>query len=67
MNNRLRTPGYYWVKFTGDKEYTIGYYEPFGNGIENIYPWQVVGSDEIYDEGEFEDILPNRINEPINN
>lgn len=37
--------GYYWIKFKDEpEEETIGYYE----GDNKSYPWQVVGSDEIF-------------------
>jgi len=38
--------GYYWIKFKDYKEPIIGYYDA---KISN-YPWQIIGSDEIYEE-----------------
>lgn len=35
--------GFYWVRFANDTETTIGYNDGDAN-----YPWQVIGSDEIF-------------------
>lgn len=53
--------GYYWIKFKSlrvDQEPTIGYYT---GENEEMYPWTVIASDEIFKSGEFEIIeaIPN--------
>lgn len=45
----MRQSGYYWVKFHG--EWTVGEYE--GNCV---CPWQIIGSDQIFDDNAFEKI-----------
>jgi len=48
--------GFYWIKFKGNNEITIGKYT--GEGSENkkcyctIYPWEVIASDEIFEKEE---------------
>ena len=59
--------GYYWIRFKGSNENTIGYYgddfngeygEEFyndGSGVKgDIYTWIVIGSDDIYKNKEIE-------------
>lgn len=50
--------GFYWVRFkdSKDRKWTIGYYEGefYNDGSPMNYPWQVVGSDEIYTQNEVE-------------
>lgn len=38
--------GYYWIKFKDYIEPMIGYYDT----KEKTYPWQIIASDEIYEE-----------------
>ena len=42
-----RKNGFYWVKLSG--EWIPGEYR-----YDTMYPWQVLASDEILDEGELE-------------
>lgn len=35
--------GFYWVRFANETEITIDY-----NDGDGKYPWQVIGSDEIF-------------------
>ena len=44
-------PGFYWVQFKGTDAWTIGEYDP---EFSNSRPWQVIGSDEIFEEGQIE-------------
>ncbi len=40
----MRERGYYWMSFRRDHDgYTVGYYNP-----KSSYPWECVGSDEIF-------------------
>lgn len=48
---KLINKGYYWVRFIGYSQYTIGCYND-----NSAYPWQVVGSDEIFKREEIEPI-----------
>lgn len=44
---RMRPSGYYWVKLFNSPKPTIGYYDG-----SSTYPWEVVGSDEIFTDRE---------------
>jgi len=53
-----RAIGFYWVRFKddvrrGDLKPTVGYYEG-----PVMYPWQVVGSDNIFEEEQLEVVEP---------
>lgn len=55
----LRIPGYYWVKFKDGNnadDIMIGYYCE-----DSKYPWEIIGSDEIFKDEEFIVISPNPI------
>ena len=48
--------GYYWVVFKDDKrqEATVGYFDAAAPN----YPWQVLGSDDIFESYQFEVLAP---------
>ena len=53
----IREDGFYWVLFKNDTEWTVGKYTPInGDGTKNTYPWEVVASDEIFIEDQFQEI-----------
>ena len=49
---QIREDGFYWVLFKRDPEWTVGKY----TYSEGKYPWEVVASDEIFEENQFERI-----------
>lgn len=57
--------GYYWIRFKGEKEEMIGYYnrdnskggygeEEYSDGSKSSYNWEIIGSDEIYKNDKIE-------------
>jgi hypothetical protein len=50
-----RPDGFYWLKL--DNEWTIGEFKGFwDDGVENVYPWVIMGSDEAYRDDTFLEI-----------
>ena len=52
--------GYYYIRFKGDSEGTIGYYNQ-----QEEYSWECIGSDEIFNDIEIDVLgkvdIPNHI------
>ena len=56
-----REPGFYWVRFVDEDEVTIGKFSgfaPLSDGSDNTYPWEVIGSDNIYKDKEIIVVAP---------
>lgn len=49
MDASSRPTGYYWVTFVGDVDVTVGFFDA---ADKTGFPWQVVGSDNIFNEKE---------------
>jgi hypothetical protein len=52
----MREAGFYWVKFRG--EWEPAKYTPLEDGEPNMYPWEIIKSDCIFEEKEFAEIGP---------
>ena len=56
----MREPGFYWVRF--DEDWTVGEYTPkYEDGEDCSRPWEVVASDECFEECVFAEIDERRI------
>jgi hypothetical protein len=54
--------GYYWVKSKNSS--FDGFFIAYFNAKKLLYPWSIIGSEEIFRLNEFSEILPDRIKEP---
>lgn len=53
MDRTNLAPGYYWLRYPSDHFVCVGYYsgELNSDGTKNVFPWEIVGSDEIFELG----------------
>ena len=50
--------GYYWLKMKGRKDMVLGMYTPCTDiPEEDIYPWIIMGSDEICEEDDISKVI----------
>ena len=59
--------GYYWIKLKGEDEWAIGYYKGNVDPHDNLplsYPWQYIGSDEIYANDDVIKVQKPKLKEP---
>lgn len=59
MNQPLRNPGYYWVRFQG--QWVIAEYGKFNDNGSLYLGWNLIGRDRLYKDDDFSDISEKTI------